>query len=123
MVKLNFTSLPTLMKNQKHLNAFDDEDFIVEKKLKLGKRARRTYQRLGNADDEEQERIQAIKSSDRKIQDQRYAKARANYIHLDTLHKALWILPNDIIHIIQEKAGMVAESLPLPKIVYLAKPM
>lgn len=99
------------------------EDFVLERRLELGKRAKRTLKKEEPCTYHNNMGFTHLKhkSWEKKVEDMNYEMRRNHYMYLETIHRVLAPLPHDIIYIIQEKANMPMETMPLPKVLYVAK--
>lgn len=102
-----------------------DDDFVLEKKSGMGRRARRTLRREQSLTlDDMFHKVHTPlmhKSWEKMMSDAKYEMRRSHYVYIETIHQVLAPLPQDIISIIQAKANIPVESMPLPKVLYVAK--
>jgi len=122
------------MRMTKIFNFVNDEETVVRPKINIGRRAKKTKQLEGvlyepkylNGQIINEEWLETHKKKERRIPDMKWEKARAEfrynqrrqaYKELETVHKVLSALPQDIITIIQTKACLPVQAMPLPKII------
>lgn len=115
-------------------NFVNDEDTVVRPKVNVGRRAKRSKRlegilyepkylngRIINEEwletHKKKETTLAYKTWEKARAEYRYNQRRQAYHELETVHKVLSALPQDIITIIQTKASMPIQAMPLPKII------
>lgn len=104
--------------------AWQDEDYVVESRMQIGRRARRTLQSMDHVIDNDETTYTKplpCKSWEKRMKSAYYETLRKRYEQLETVHRVLAYLPEDMISVIQEKAGMRVEGMPLPKVLHTAK--
>ena len=127
MVQRELSNCPkTLTKNEmkyytKCIAKMNEEDYdiFLEPRSMIGKRAKRTLRKKQQIFDEDECTITfAPQMSKEKQKSQAdYLERRYKYEVLSTVHWVLNTLPQDIVYIIQTKAGMIPEAMPIPKII------
>lgn len=99
----------------------DNDDISFQPRSQLGKRAKRTTRRMQSmtTDDifEHVHKPFMQKSWEKARADARYQQRRDTYKYLELIHMAFASLPQDIIYMIQERAGIMVQSMPLPKVI------
>ena len=99
----------------------EEDDFTLQPRSTLGKRAKRTLRKSQrwSLDDmfDHVHKPQLQKSWEKARDEDRYNYRRKAYQHLELIHLVLVQLPQDMIYKIQEMAGMQVQAMPLPKII------
>lgn len=104
-----------------------NSDIVVEPRLPMGRRARRSLRKQQCESDDGYENgdmRQAPlmhKSWEKMMKDASYEQRRERYEYLETIHNVLAYIPQDVISIIQHKAGIQVESMPLPKVLHVRR--